>query len=56
VALAVAGLKKLGFRDAEARDLVTRAMTDTAPERWVADEIVGAALRISVQKQPMGAA
>jgi hypothetical protein len=55
VALAVSGLRKLGFRDAEARDLVTRAIT-ADPELRLADEIVGAALRISVQKQPMGAA
>jgi hypothetical protein len=55
VAFAVAGLRKLGFRDAEARDLVTRAIAVT-PELRAADGIVGAALRMSVQKQPMGAA
>jgi hypothetical protein len=54
-ALAVAGLRKLGLRDAEARDLVTRVIA-AAPEFRLADEIVGAALRITVQKQPMGAA
>ncbi len=44
--IAVAFLRKLEFRAAEARDLVTRAIGSAPLDRWTADELVRAALQL----------